>query len=231
MSTEANTDMMSDEEVVKQVIAGEIRLFEILMRRYNQRLYRVARSILGDDSEAEDVIQDAYVRAYTHLNQFAGQAKFSTWLTKIAVHEALARVRWRSRFIGIDSASKSERDSMSISMSKTRDPEQQALARELSLVLEAAVDALPETYRSVFMMREIEGMSTDETAECLDISEEAVKTRLHRARALLRKEIYARIGIATASTFRFAGPRCDRVVLAVFDKIREQQDCGDHTST
>src|ERR1700751_1761237 len=151
MNTKVNADAMSDEEVVRQVLAGKITLFEILMRRYNQRLYRVSRAILGDDSDAEDVMQDAYVRAYTHLNQFAGQAKFSTWLTKIAVHEALARVRWRSRFVDIDSTPKSEGDRMSIFTSRTRDPEQQALAQELKAVLEAAVDALPENYRSVFM--------------------------------------------------------------------------------
>lgn len=223
MSTEANADTMSDEGVVKQVLAGEITLFEIIMRRYNRRLYRAARAILGDDGEAEDVVQDAYVRAFTHLNQFVGQAKFSTWLTKIAVHEALARVRRRNRFVEIDSTPESEGDSMSIPTSKTRDPEQQALARELNAVLEAAVDALPEIYRSVFMLRDVEEMNTAETAECLDISEDAVKTRLHRARALLREELYARIGIATAESFQFAGPRCDRVVSAVFDRIRPKQ--------
>jgi RNA polymerase sigma-70 factor, ECF subfamily len=231
MSTEANANTMSDEEVVKQVLAGEIKLFEILMRRYNRRLYRVARAILGDDSEAEDVMQDAYVRAYTHLTQFTGQAKFSTWLTKIAVHEALARVRRRNRFIEIDSIPESGRDSMSTFISKTRDPEQQVLARELNAVLEAALGALPKTYRSVFMLREIEGMSTAETGECLDMSEEAVKTRLHRAKALLRKELYGRIETATAGAFQFAGPRCDRVVAAVFDRIRSpQQDYNTYTS-
>ena len=223
MGTEANTDAMSDEEVVKQVLAGEITLFEILMRRYNQRLYRVTRAILGDDSEAEDVTQDAYVRAYAHLNQFAGEAKFSTWLTRIAVHEALARVHRRDRFVEIDSTPASEGYSMSIFISKTPDPEQQALARELNAVLEAAVDTLPDIYRSVFMLREIEEMSTAETAECLDISEKAVKTRLHRARALLREELYARIGIATTGAFQFAGTRCDRVVSGIFDRIRVQQ--------
>jgi RNA polymerase sigma-70 factor, ECF subfamily len=114
---------MSDEEVVKHVLAGEIKLFEILMRRYDQRLYRVARSILRDTGEAEDVMQDTYVRAYTHLKQFAGQAKFSIWLTKIAVHDALSRVRRRRRFVEIDSIPKSEWDSMSTFLSKTRDPD------------------------------------------------------------------------------------------------------------
>ncbi len=228
---EVNADALSDEEVVKHVLSGEIMLFEVLMRRYNRRLYRAARSILGDDSEAEDVIQDAYVRAYEHLNQFSGQAKFSTWLTKIAVHEALARHRRRRRFVEIDSTPETERNSMSILISKTQNPEQQALARELNAVLESAVDALPEVYRSVFILRAVEEMNTIETAECLDISEEAVKTRLHRARALLREELYSRIGIATAGAFQFAGPRCDRVVSAVFDRIRSlhQQDLNpDH---
>ncbi len=223
MSIKANADAMPDEEVVKQVLAGEIALFEILMRRYNQRLYRVARSILRDESEAEDVIQEAYVRAYTHLNQFAGDAKFSTWLTKIAVHESFARLRRRGRFVEIDSAQEAEGNSMGLLTSKTRDPEQEVLARELSAVLEAAVDTLPEAYRSVFMLRGVEEMSTAETAECLDISEEAVKTRLHRARALLRKELYARIGIATAGSFQFAGSRCDHVVSAVFKRITPQK--------
>lgn len=226
MSTGANADAMSDEEVERLILAGEITLFEILMRRYNQRLYRVSRAILGDDSEAEDVMQDAYVHAYTHLNQFSGRAKFSTWLTKIAVNEALARVRRRGRFVDIDLVSKSWREGMGIS--KTPDPEQQLLTGELKAVLEAAVDSLPESYRSVFVPREIEGMSTAETAECLDITEETVKTRLHRARALLREEIYSRIGIATVGAFQFDATRCDRVVSVVFDRIRLllKSDCS-----
>ena len=223
MSINANADAMPDEEVVKQVLAGEIALFEILMRRYNQRLYRVARSILRDESEVEDVIQDAYVRAYTHLNQFAGVAKFSTWLTKIAVHESFARLRRRGRFVEIDSIPDVEGNNMTLFSSKTRNPEQQVLDNELRLVLEGAVDKLPDAYRSVFMLRDVEEMSTAETAECLGISEEAVKTRLHRARALLREELYVRIGTAAVESFQFAGSRCDRVVSEVFDRIKSQQ--------
>ncbi|MCI0454261.1 MAG: RNA polymerase sigma factor [Candidatus Dadabacteria bacterium] len=224
MCIKANADAMPDEEVVKKVLAGEIALFEILMRRYNQRLYRVARSILRDDSEAEDVVQDALVRGYTHLNQFAGDAKFSTWLTKIAVHESFARLRRRSRFVEIDSEQEVEGNSMSLFTSKTRNPEQEVLARELSAALEAAVDTLPEAYRTVFMLRDVEEMSIAETAECLDISEEAVKTRLHRARALLRKELYSRIGTVTTQSFQFAGSRCDHVVSAVFKRIAPQEN-------
>jgi len=223
-----NADAMTDEEVVERVLAGETALFEIIMRRYNRRLYRVARAILMDDREAEDVMQDAYVRAYTHLGQFEGRARFSTWLTKIAVHEAKARARRRSRFVDPGSARNTGEDGMNTFTSRTRDPEQQALSRELSVVLEAAVDALPEAYRSVFMLRKIEEMSTAETAECLDISEETVKVRLHRARSLLREEIYARIGTMTSGTFEFAGLRCDRLVISVLDEIKKPRDRGTH---
>jgi RNA polymerase sigma-70 factor, ECF subfamily len=214
----AAASAMTDEEVVERVRAGETALFEILMRRHNQRLYRVTRSILGNDTEAEDVTQDAYVRSYMHLDQFDGRAKFSTWLTKIAVHEALARARQRQRLVEIDDASESTEGRMNLE-SKAPSPEQEVLTHTMRLVLEAAVDRLPETYRSVFMLREVEEMSTAETAECLDLSEEAVKVRLHRARSMLRKDIYAQTGAATASAFQFMGARCDRLVSTVLEKI------------
>jgi RNA polymerase sigma-70 factor, ECF subfamily len=210
---------LTDEEVVERVLAGETALFEVLMRRHNQRLYRAARSILSDEGEAEDVMQDAYVRSFQHLDQFDGRAKFSTWLTRIAVNEALARLRKRQRLIDIDSASRSMENSMRVE-SKTPSPEQEVLTHTMKAVLEAAIDRLPETYRSVFMLREVEEMSTGETADCLDLSEESVKVRLHRARALLRKEIYAQTGAATSSAFQFGQARCDRIVSAVFERIR-----------
>ncbi len=216
----ARAATLPDEEVVNRVREGETALFEILMRRYNQRLYRVARAILGNDHEAEDVMQEAYVRAYAHLDQFAGRAKFSTWLTKIAVHEAFARLRRSERLESMESQTFSNGRHMSIFQSHAPDPERQALDHELSAALESAVESLPEIYRSVFMIREIEKMSTEETAECLGLSEEAVKARLHRARALLRKKLYVRLGAATAGAFHFYAPRCDRVVAGVFEKIR-----------
>jgi RNA polymerase sigma-70 factor (ECF subfamily) len=214
---------ISDEEVVERVRDGETALFEVIMRRYNQRIYRVVRSILGNDGEAEDVTQEAYVRSYTHLNQFDGRAKFSTWLTRIAVHEALARLHKRQRFVEIDATSESMEGGMSLE-SKLPSPEQEVMTKTLKVILEAAIDRLPQTYRSIFMLREVEQMDTAETAECLDISEGAVKIRLHRARALLRKEIYTQTGAATASAFHFDGARCDRIVAAVFERIRLQQD-------
>lgn len=139
----ATFDTIPDEEVVKQVLAGETALYEILMRRYNQRLYRVARSILRNDGDAEDVMQDAYVRAYEHLNQFAGEAKFSTWLTKIAVYEALGRVRRRGRTEDLDSGLDTEHV-MAKTKSDIPDPERLAYDNELRIVLEHAIDTLPE---------------------------------------------------------------------------------------
>ena len=209
----------ADEDVVKRVLAGETALYEILMRRYNQRLYRVARSILRNDVDAEDVMQEAYVRAYQHLNQYAGEAKFSTWLTKIAVYEALGRLRRQGRTENLDSVLNSDRHAMARMTSDTRDPERQAYDHELRVVLEGAIDSLPEIYRLVFVLRSVEGLSVAETAGCLDLGAEAVKTRLHRARSLLRKDLQERAGLVTALTFPFHLSRCDRVVEAVFRRI------------
>jgi RNA polymerase sigma-70 factor (ECF subfamily) len=209
---------LSDDEVIRRVKAGETALFEVIMRRYNQRLYRVTRSILGNDAEAEDVAQDAYVRSYMHLDQFDGRAKFSTWLTKIAVHEALARLRKQERVVEIDAELGSMEGRMRLE-SKGPSPEQEVLTNTIRIVLETAVERLPQSYRSVFMMREVEQMSTAETAESLDISEESVKVRLHRARALLRKDIYLQTGAATAGAFQFLGARCDRMVSSVLERI------------
>jgi RNA polymerase sigma-70 factor (ECF subfamily) len=210
---------ISDEEVVRRVRAGETGLFEIVMRRYNQRLYRVARAILRDDAEAEDVTQQAYVNAYRHLDQFAGRALFSTWLTRIAVHEALARARRRGRFDEKESVDDRDAETMGGLKSPAPDPERQAFTGELRALIESAIEALPEHYRTVFVMRDVEGLSTAEAAECLDITEETAKTRLHRARVLLRNTLYERAGIESASAFSFQVPRCDRVVAAVFEQI------------
>jgi RNA polymerase sigma-70 factor, ECF subfamily len=210
---------ISDEEVVRRVRAGETGLFEVVMRRYNQRLYRVARAILRDDAEAEDVTQQTYVNAYRHLDQFAGRAMFSTWLTRIAVHEALARARRRGRFDQQKAVDDSEGNTMNTLKSTAPDPERQAFGGELRALIESAIEALPEHYRSVFVMREVEGMSTAESAECLDITEETAKTRLHRARLLLRDALFERAGIENAAAFSFEAPRCDRVVAAVFEQI------------
>ena len=216
---------LSDVEVVRRVRDGETALFEILMRRYNQRLYRVARAILKDDGEAEDVMQQAYVNAYVHLDQFAERASFSTWLTKIAVYEALARSRRRGA-AGLGTVFQSGDDTMPHLAETAPDPEHQAFASQLRSLLESAVDGLPEHHRLVFTLRQIEGLSTAETAESLGISEESVKTRLHRAHAHLRSDLLARTGAATSAAFQFHLSRCNRVVAGVLEKIAARADHG-----
>jgi RNA polymerase sigma-70 factor (ECF subfamily) len=190
------------------------------MRRYNQRIYRVAVTILRDDAEAEDVMQEAYVRGYQHLDEFAGEAKFSTWLTKIAVHEAIARVRSRAKSSESKSVSDASLDVMDTLRSDARDPEMQTYDHELRSVLERAMDTLPDTYRSVFVLRVIEGLDVNETAAALDLGVEAVKTRLHRGRAMLRKELERRAGIVAPNMFPFHLSRCDRVVEGVLSRIQ-----------
>jgi len=208
---------ISDEEVVDRVRGGETALYEILMRRYNVRVYRIARTILRNDAEAEDVMQEAYVRAYQHLDQFVGKAKFSTWLTKIAVYEALGRIRRRGRDENLNLFSEPNLHQM------TPTPERQTYDHELRIVLESAIDALPDGYRSVFLLRAVEGLNVADTGACLDLSTETVKTRFHRARAILRKEIHRRAGITAAALFPFHLSRCDRVVEAVFNRIGSTQ--------
>jgi len=220
---------LPDEEIVARVQAGDTALYEVLMRRYNQRLFRIARSILQNDDEAEDVIQDAYVRAYASLHQFAGRAKFSTWLAKIAVHEASSRLRKRKRMQDIPVSAHQNGHSMEEMKSSDLDPEQETLRRETVSFLEQAVDSLPSTYRPVFVLREIENMSTAETASCLDLTEETVKIRLLRARKMLRQELYARAGATSSQAFQFLGWRCDRVVRRVFNRLEASQKSGAET--
>lgn len=211
------TESLTDEDVVSRVLAGETALYEIIMRRYNQRLYRVVMAILRNDAEAEDVMQDAYVRAYQHLAQFAGRSRFSAWLTRIAVNEALARLQKSSRLQELEAMVPQEMESILVSTGDS--PEQQASNSELAHLLEGAVLSLPDSYRSVFMMRDVEEMSTAETATALDLTEENVKVRLHRAHALLRKDLYAKVGKGRTSAFSFMAPRCDRVVRIVLGRI------------
>ncbi len=216
--TLAGAAALSDEEVVERVLAGDTALYEVVMRRYNTRLYRVARAILRNDGEAEDVMQDAYVKAFQHLGQFAGRAKFSTWLTRIAVHEALARVHKARRFEEWDDMNENQQNEIGAAPLKSN-PESETASVEMSKILEQAIESLPETYRAVVMMRDVEDMSTAETAECLSLSEENVKIRLHRAHEMLRKELYANAKISAADAFPFHAPRCDRVVANVFARL------------
>lgn len=208
---------LSDEQIVARVVDGQTALFEILMRRYNERMYRAARSIVRDELEAEDVMQQAYVNAYAHLRQFDGRARFSTWLTRIAIHEALGRVRKRGRYESVDF---NQEDSSVVYLQTTLPgPEHEVFAGELRAFLESAIDTLPDGLREVFMLREVDGLSTADTAACLTVSEDVVKTRLSRARASLRRDLAARAGLVASDAFRFPQPRCDRVVAAVFARI------------
>jgi RNA polymerase sigma-70 factor, ECF subfamily len=215
----AKWDECADEELVARIRSGDTALYEILMRRYNQRIYRIALSIVRNPSEAEDVMQETYVRGFQHLGDFAGEAKFSTWLTKIAVYEALARVRRLSRTGAPKSSSDERLDMMDTVKTNEPDPERQAYDQELRLVLERAIDALPDNYRSVFVLRVVEGLDVNETAAALDIGVENVKTRLHRGRALLRRELERRAGIVAPEIFPFHLSRCDRVVEDVLRRI------------
>lgn len=210
---------LTDEKIVAHILAGETELFELIMRRYNQRLYRVVRAILRNDDESEDVMQEAYVKAYEHLRQFAGRSQFSTWLTRIAIHEALARIKRNKRTEQLDMETVETGEGTPVIKAESQNPEQQTATAELRRALESAVLAIPEQFRLVLMMRDIEQMSTAETAAALDLSIENVKVRLHRARALVRKQLYTTAGAQAHSAFGFMGERCDRIVNAVLLRL------------
>jgi RNA polymerase sigma-70 factor (ECF subfamily) len=209
-----------DDALIQQVLAGNTALFELLMRRYNERVYRAARSIVRDEHEAEDVMQQVYVNAFTHLRQFNGTARFSTWLTRIAINEALARVRRQGKYAAYDEDVSNVEPFMT--HHPADDPERQAFAHELRTLLERAIDSLPNGMREVFVLREVEGLSTLEVAECLGVSEDVVKTRLSRGRALLRQLLIERTGATAPEAFRFDRPRCDCVVANVLATIAGQ---------
>lgn len=216
----ARSEGWTDEEIVERVKGGDTALYELIMRRYNQRLYRVARAILHDDDEAEDVMQDAYVRAYQYLHQFVGRAPFSAWLTRIAVNEALGRLRLRNRNQPLDEIEQDGEPHMKM-VATSLDPEQSASKAELRALLEEALLGLPEQFRTVVMLRDVEEMSTSETAAALDLTEQNVKVRLHRGREMMRGWLFARVGTNAKNAFPFMGVRCDRVVHGVLSRLGE----------
>lgn len=218
---------LTDAEVVARVLAGETALFEIVMRRHNQRLFRVARGIVTDDSEAEDVLQEAWVRAFRALAGWRGEASVATWLSRIAAHEALARVRRGRRLVAMDGGrgaagggSGREPPDPPDPRDRGAAPERSAENRELHAALRATLDELPEPLRSVFVLREVEGLSSRETAEVLDISPENARVRLHRAKAELRRRLDDRLGREVLRLYLFDGSRCDRVVAHVLGRLR-----------
>lgn len=205
---------LPDEEIVKRVVAGDTGLFELLILRHDQKVYRLARAIVRNEADAEDIAQDTYLQAFRNLGQFEGRAKFSTWLLRIALHQALARHRENARFEDLDEIAQSPR------ISDSRGSPEQTVARgEIRDVVRQAIDELPPTLRTVLMLREIEGMSTAEAGEVLEISEDNLNVRLHRAKAALREKLIQRVGDEGPYLFLFEAPRCQRLVQRVFEQI------------
>jgi RNA polymerase sigma-70 factor, ECF subfamily len=221
-SARALDPTVSDDDVVTRVLAGDTPLYEVLMRRYNQRLYRAVRAILRDDAEVEDVLQEAYLAAYRSLGAFEGRARVSTWLVRIAVNKALDRRRQRSAVVALERAADGEgldRERSHALGALGEDPERQSARLEVASLLERAIDALPDPFRGVYVLREIEGMSTEETAESLGLEPNTVKTRLYRARALLRLRLVRDFDAAALQAFPFGAERCDRLTDAVLRRL------------
>jgi RNA polymerase sigma-70 factor, ECF subfamily len=204
-------DGASDEALVDRILRGQKLHFAVLMRRYNQRLFRVARAIVRDDHEAEDVVQHAYVAAYDNLASYRGGAKFGTWLTRITLNEAYGRMRKNKRQFSVLEGG----DASSMS---NPDPEHEAYRNELATLLEGHIDELAENLRLVFVLREVQELSTKETAAVLDTTEEVVRIRLHRARQQLQERLSEAV-IAAPGAFYFAGERCDRIVRNVLNDL------------
>ena len=219
--TEVEQRSWTDEEIITRVMQGESALYELLIRRHNQKLYRAIRAVLKDDSEAEDVMQEAYVRAFQKLRQFEGRSSFSTWIIRIGVNNAIARLKLKTR-TETDSIEEHPLESETV-REPISDPEREMASSETRELLEEAILRLPLNYRTVVMMRDVEEMTTAETAAALDLTDEAVKVRLHRGRAMLRRELFARVGATSATAFQFHAVRCDRVAAKVMDGISDRR--------
>jgi len=216
-SDQAQAADPNDAEIVARVLGGDTDSFELIMRRHNQRLFRLARSVVKDASEAEDVVQETYVRAFASLRTFEHRAQLGTWLGKIAMNEALGRLRRRDvAMLDVDELP----EGLTMANISTVTPEQQASDEEIRPLLEAAVDALPMPFRTVFVLRAVEQLSTQEAADMLGILPDTVKTRFFRARAMLRDSLAARLDSAAPNVFPFLGTRCDSIVTRVLSRIR-----------
>ena len=220
--TAGDLDALDDEALVRLARLRDEPAIRALTRRYNRRLFRLARSILRNDGEAEDVVQEAWVRAFTALDGFRGDAAFSTWLTRIALNEALGRRRRERPMLDWetygDAASEAEIINFPVS-AMVSDPERTMARSEIRNVLERSIDELPDAFRAVFVARIVEGMSVEETAELFAIKPETVKTRLHRARRLLRETIDRQLGPALTETFPFGGHRCERMTEVIVQRL------------
>lgn len=214
---------LSDDELVSLAMDRDEGAVRVLIQRHNRRLFRVARGILRNDDEAEDVVQATYVRAFTQLHRFRGEAAFSTWLTRIALNEAYGRLRRQRPMVElseIDAAAEGGQVIMFPSMPRPSDPEAAAGREQVRHLLEKAFDRLPEAFRTVFILRELEGLTTEETADLLAIKPETVKTRLFRARRLMRVEIEKAVSTSFAGLFPFGGSRCAKMADDVIARLR-----------
>lgn len=210
----------ADTELVSRALARDEAAVRTIMQANNRRLYRLARGILRNDAEAEDVVQDTYVRAFTHLEQFRGDSSLSTWLSRIAMNEALGRLRRQKPGVELSTLDRApQAQIIPFPLASTDDPEKSMAQREIQQVVEHAIDELPEPFRLVFMTRVIEGMNVEETAEILGLKPETVKTRLHRARNMLRENVERKIGPVAMEAFPFAGKRCERLTEAVLTRL------------
>jgi RNA polymerase sigma-70 factor (ECF subfamily) len=210
-----------DAELVRRALARDETAVRAIIKANNRRLYRLARGILRNDSEAEDVVQETYVRAFTHLNEFRGDSALATWLARIAMNEALGRLRRRRPGVEWSSLPEGTLEAQIIQfpLASSDDPEKTMAQREIQRVVEHAIDELPEAFRLVFITRVIEGMNVEETAEILRLRPETVKTRLHRARTMLRDNVERKIGPVVMEAFPFAGRRCERLTEAVLRRL------------
>ncbi|MEO5760572.1 MAG: RNA polymerase sigma factor [Mesorhizobium sp.] len=206
-------------QLVRRALARDGDAFRAIMKAHNQRLYRLARGVLRNDSESEDVVQEAYVRAFTHLDAFRGDSSLATWLSRIVLNEALGRLRKRRRTVAVAMPDERQAEIIPFPLNPSDDPERTMAQRQILQLVEQATDNLPDVYRSVFMARVIEGLSIEETAELLGVRAETVKTRLHRARTLLRKALEDQIGPVLLDAFPFAGRRCERLTEAVMKRL------------
>ena len=210
------TDIISENDIIARVLAGERNLYSVLIKRYNQRLYRVAMSIINDDSEVEEAMQIAYIKAFENLGKFEHRSAFSTWITRILINECLLRTKRKSQSLTMnDDMLENEIHQQSADRVKT--PLSNVLNSELKTILEKAICQLPDKYRAVFVMRELEDMSIAETQECLELSEENVKVRLNRAKAMLRNSLTSLYKKEDLLSFHLS--RCDRITDNVMKAI------------
>jgi RNA polymerase sigma-70 factor (ECF subfamily) len=217
-------DNLDDMALVERARRQDGTALRLIMERHNRGLYRIARSVLGDDAEAEDVVQEAYLRAFTHLDSFRGEARLATWLTRIALNEALGRLRARRPCVELKKIDMidDQGEARVIVLPTARqegDPEAAAARAEIRRLIERAIDRLPDPFRIVFVLRDVEEMSIEATARQLGLRPETVKTRLHRARRLLRQSLDKTLSTALSDAFPFAGARCARITQVVLERL------------